>query len=52
MRSYFETYTRYSGVVDEEQKKEKNVLGAFNGNFSSNLVEGGHSFFNFFKGAI
>ena len=27
----FETYTRYSGVDDEEQKKK--VLGVFNGSF-------------------
>ena len=44
----FESYTRYSGIVDEELKKK--VLGAFNGRFLSNLVEGYHILFNFFKG--
>ena len=36
----FETYIGYSGLNDEQQKKS----------FLSNLVEGGHSFFEFFKG--
>ena len=45
--SYFKTYTRYSGVDDDEQKK---VLGVFNGSFLSNLIEGSHRFFNFFQG--
>ena len=45
-----ETYTRYSWVADEDSKKKK-VLGVFHGwYFLSNLVEGGHGFFNFFKG--
>ena len=44
-----ETYTRYSGVVDEDQKK---VLGASNGSFLSNLVKGAIAFFNYFKEAI
>ena len=35
-----ETYTRYSRVADDEQKKRV---------FLSNLFEGGHSFSNFFK---
>ena len=38
-----ETYTRYSGVDDEEQKKK--VLGLFYVFF--NLVVGGHTFFFF-----
>ena len=42
----FETYTRYLQVADKEQKK---VFGVFNGSFFSNLVGGGHSFFNLFK---
>ena len=37
MSSQFETYTIYSGINDEEQKKK--VLGAFNGNLG-NIVEG------------
>ena len=38
----FETYTRYSGVDDEKQKKK--VLKIFNGSYLSNLVVGGHGF--------
>ena len=49
MSSKFETYTRYSEVEDEEQKK---FLGIFNGSFLRNLVGGGHSFLNFLKGAL
>ena len=30
-------------------KSKKKVLGALNGSFLSNLVEGGHRFFNFTK---
>ena len=33
---YFETYTRYSGVKDEKQKKK--VESVFNGCFLRNLV--------------
>ena len=33
MRSQFETYTRYSRVVDEKQKKK--VLGVFNSIFET-----------------
>ena len=33
MKSKFETYTRYSGVDDEEQKKK--VLGVFYGSLQS-----------------
>ena len=40
-----ETYTRYSGVADEELKK---VLGVFNGSFLSKLV-GGIAFLISFK---
>ena len=36
--------TRHSGAVDEKQKKK-----GFNGSFLSNLVEGGHGFFDFIK---
>ena len=32
-----------------KSKKKKKVLGVFYGSFSSNFVEGGHSFFNFSK---
>ena len=45
----FESRIRCSGLDDEEQKK---VLGVFNGSFLSNLVGGGHSFFNFFLGSL
>ena len=40
-----ETYTRYSRVANEEQKKR--ILGVL-----SNLAEGRHGFFIFFEGAI
>ena len=45
-RSCFETYTRYSRVADEDQKK---FLGVYSASFQSNLVAGGNNFFIFFK---
>ena len=48
MRSWFVTYTRYSGVVDEEQKKRS--LGVFYDSFWVIFVQGCHSFYNFSKG--
>ena len=39
--SYFETYSRYSWVAEEEQKK---------GVLNYSLVGGGKNLFNFFKG--
>ena len=47
--SEFELSCNHFGVVDEEKKK---VLGIFYGRFLSNLVEGGHGFFTYFKGAM
>ena len=58
IRSYFKTYTRYSGIVNEEQKK---VLNIFEGSFESrvnilefflNIVGGSDRYFNFFKGGF
>ena len=49
--SWFEPYTRYSGVDDE--KKKKKLLGlVLKGSFLSNLDREGNSFFNFFKGGL
>ena len=33
-------------------KSKKKVLGDFNGSFLRNLIRGGHSSFNFFKGGL
>ena len=45
--SNFETYTRYSWVADEEQKK---VLGILNVSSLSSHVGWGNGLFDFFKG--
>ena len=42
MRSQSETYSRYSWLDDEKQKK---VLGVFNGSFFSNVVRGVIAFY-------
>ena len=44
----FYTQTRYFKVFDEERKKRSQVFSKRR--FLNNLVEGGHSFFKFFKG--
>ena len=48
-RPYFETYTIYSGLDNEEQKK---ILSIFNCSFLRNLVGGGNSLFISLKGAL
>ena len=47
----FETYTRCSWVADEEKKKQKKVLGVFNGIFWVALF-GGIVFLMFLKGDL
>ena len=41
IRLYSETFAKYFEVADKEQK-----------NVFSNLVRGGHSFFNYFEGLL
>ena len=50
IRLYFKSYTRYSWVADEEQKKK--VLGVFYGSFLVVLLKGAMDFLISLKGAI